>query len=154
MASIKNAFLVDASEKEQRMAICRACPHLNRQGFCGTPIVGMDVEHEGKQYRTCGCFMEFKTALQGTACPLGKWGTLNVEQERYNRLGQLLAEIGGSERITRDQATELRTLHRFLISNKPDPGECPSCLIEMLEEARQHLKAEKGKKVKVNKAKA
>jgi hypothetical protein len=86
--------------------------------------------------------MPLKTALQGTACPLGKWGEPNTEAERYERAKELLSRIGDT--ITRDEATELRHLHRFLLSNEPDPGECPKCMAEIVHGLRQYLRNEKG----------
>lgn len=46
----------DVSEK--RLAICRECVEFNQS----TTRCAM-----------CGCFMEYKTKLMSSECPLGKW---------------------------------------------------------------------------------
>jgi hypothetical protein len=49
---------IDESHAQGRMNICKACPEL---------IQLTD------QCKKCGCFMQFKTKLEGAKCPLGKW---------------------------------------------------------------------------------
>lgn len=54
---IKNPF-VDASVAADRMAICEACPSLNK------PLNQCDI---------CKCFMNLKTKINGMKCPDKKW---------------------------------------------------------------------------------
>lgn len=49
---------VDAITKEERMSICSSCP---------------DLIKITNQCKRCGCFMDFKTALEASKCPIGKW---------------------------------------------------------------------------------
>ncbi len=49
---------VDYEKKEQRMSICMTCPKL----------ISLT-----KQCSLCGCFMELKTTLEQSKCPIGKW---------------------------------------------------------------------------------
>jgi hypothetical protein len=44
--------------KKKRMDTCLSCPE----------IVSLT-----KQCKKCGCFMELKTGLQLSKCPIGKW---------------------------------------------------------------------------------
>jgi len=63
--SMKQGF-VDALRKDfsreevsrARMAICESCPSFFKLT---------------KQCKECGCFMEVKTKLGNSKCPLGKW---------------------------------------------------------------------------------
>ena len=145
MASLKNVLLVDSKLAEDRMQVCHQCPFfLSKHQSCGTPIIGDLVSYEGKEYRTCGCWMPLKTKLQGTACPVGKWGDQEIESQRFKEAQVLLSEIGSLERITRDQATRLRSLYRLLLSRDADPGECGGCLREIRDLMRKHLKDDKG----------
>ena len=41
-----------------RLETCAACPHLQRSIWRCTK---------------CGCFMQVKARLQGSACPIGSW---------------------------------------------------------------------------------
>ena len=47
-----------AEVKHQRMQTCLACPEL----------ISLT-----KQCKKCGCFMELKTGLDLSKCPIGKW---------------------------------------------------------------------------------
>jgi predicted Zn-ribbon and HTH transcriptional regulator len=44
--------------KESRMSICLSCPELLQTT---------------KQCKKCGCFMQLKTQLKPSKCPIGKW---------------------------------------------------------------------------------
>jgi len=43
---------------EERLEICKACPHLNQLVM---------------KCKKCGCFMKLKTTLENAYCPVGKW---------------------------------------------------------------------------------
>jgi hypothetical protein len=51
--------LVEKSEREERLAICKKCPEIAKLmgGFC----------------KKCGCNMVAKTWLASAECPLTKW---------------------------------------------------------------------------------
>lgn len=50
--------IVDQVTKSNRLSICKACPHLIKLT---------------KQCTKCGCFMDLKTSLENSKCPMGKW---------------------------------------------------------------------------------
>jgi len=53
-----NKIVQDQSVLDNRLEICKACPHLIKlTTTC----------------KKCGCFMAAKTKLQGAECPIGKW---------------------------------------------------------------------------------
>jgi predicted Zn-ribbon and HTH transcriptional regulator len=47
--------------KEERMSICRSCPQI--LSFTTT-------------CKKCGCFMNIKTRLADSECPIGKWNKI------------------------------------------------------------------------------
>jgi len=49
---------------DQRLAICKTCEHLDQKRL---------------KCRKCGCFMEFKSHLPYVECPIGKWGSINID---------------------------------------------------------------------------
>lgn len=49
---------VDEEEKERRLSICDTCEHK-----------------KGNKCNLCGCFLNYKTKLTNSECPLGKWST-------------------------------------------------------------------------------
>jgi len=50
--------------KEERMAICRACPLFNSSN---------------KTCNKCGCFLEVKTSWASEKCPEGKWDEVKTQ---------------------------------------------------------------------------
>ncbi len=48
----------DDATKNQRLDICISCPELIQLT---------------KTCKKCGCFMEIKTKLEASRCPIGKW---------------------------------------------------------------------------------
>ena len=53
-----NTKRTDFQTKGNRLNICLSCPELIKWS---------------KQCKNCGCFMEFKTGLEISKCPIGKW---------------------------------------------------------------------------------
>lgn len=53
-----NTKKVTEDIKKYRMDICSSCPELTKRT---------------KQCKKCGCFMELKTELELSKCPIGKW---------------------------------------------------------------------------------
>ena len=53
-----NVEKVSDEIKESRMSICLSCPELLQTT---------------KQCKKCGCFMQLKTQLKLSKCPIGKW---------------------------------------------------------------------------------
>lgn len=58
-----NKERVGAALKDERMALCKACPFY------------IKTTH---QCRKCGCFMDLKTQLSDAFCPVGKWHAVDV----------------------------------------------------------------------------
>lgn len=52
------AVMVDQAEHDRRMAICEACPELDR---------------ERNKCRACGCYLSIKPWGARESCPRGKW---------------------------------------------------------------------------------
>ena len=48
---------LDGHTPQQRLAICRGCPQLTRDGRC----------------THCGCFMRVKSKKNNATCPEGRW---------------------------------------------------------------------------------
>jgi hypothetical protein len=48
----------DEATYERRLSTCRACPHLDAEGFL---------------CKVCGCRLEIKLKWRDQACPIGKW---------------------------------------------------------------------------------
>ena len=82
-------FLVTSDEARNRINICTSCVHFKR-GFCGTPVIGKTVKHEGKDVKLCGCEMHIKTELVSSQCPIGKWGYGKLKFEQIARAKRLL----------------------------------------------------------------
>lgn len=60
-----NGVFVPDQIKKSRMDICTSCPHFSRS----------DV-----RCRHCGCYLETKTALRASKCPIDKWSFYLTDQ--------------------------------------------------------------------------
>lgn len=65
----KNVEKVSDVIKDERLAICLECPRLIKAT---------------KQCKECGCFMDVKAKLFDADCPLGKWGPVEVDKNKFD----------------------------------------------------------------------
>ena len=61
LADRGNFFFATPEQKLERFNICQACDRWKAST---------------RQCKECGCFMDIKTKIKGTECPLGKWGKI------------------------------------------------------------------------------
>jgi len=63
-----------------RLEACSGCP-IKVLAFnsiwCGTPVIGNKIMHEGKVKRQCGCKMEFAVKVKRKKCPINRWNNGN-----------------------------------------------------------------------------
>jgi hypothetical protein len=57
---------VDEVARDERMAICHACPHFIKATTTCT---------------RCGCFMAAKTYLASANCPINKWPVITIKSD-------------------------------------------------------------------------
>lgn len=69
---LPNQLLVSPGIKNFRMAQCNNCKYF-KNGFCGTPIIGDFINHNGKTAKLCGCKMSEKTELKSASCAINRW---------------------------------------------------------------------------------
>ena len=50
---------VSSVERNRRISICHTCEHFS-----------------APRCTLCGCFMNFKTTLESSECPIGKWSSI------------------------------------------------------------------------------
>jgi hypothetical protein len=55
-----------------RKAQCNTCSFKNGK-WCGTPIKGNYVNHNGKVIKLCGCILSEKQTLKKQYCPAKRW---------------------------------------------------------------------------------
>ena len=62
---------VDAKEKNRRLSICHDCEH-----------------YDAPRCTLCGCFMNFKTTLLSSECPINKWSIATMSESTVNNSGE------------------------------------------------------------------
>tara|TARA_R110000787_G_scaffold16595_1_gene50033 strand:- start:2640 stop:3044 length:405 start_codon:yes stop_codon:yes gene_type:complete len=121
---------------QQRIAICESCNHFRKRSrTCGTPIVGNKVGNK----RTCGCFMDVKTKLSFSTCPLDKWGDLQVSKNDYLEMKRLLLEVKNT--INPEQKTTMYELLNKYTGGSEKSNNCVPCLKGSLKEI-EHIVSE------------
>jgi rRNA maturation endonuclease Nob1 len=58
IATVRDEYKAEVEVREKRITICKSCPEL----FQPTDTC-----------KKCGCFVNAKTWIKNTTCPLGKW---------------------------------------------------------------------------------
>ena len=58
MVKLDTVFTRAKELSEKRLEICKTCEHLTSHMRCNK----------------CGCFMNYKTLIPSSECPIGKWG--------------------------------------------------------------------------------
>ena len=140
MRLISSALFVDPAEQQERMKICNACD-FKRGNYCGKRIVGEAVEYQLKdgipkkptkgrkrEGHTCGCFMPLKSRMKSVSCPLGAWGEKDEEQKLVDQARQLMAEVEGKSRISREQADAIQRIYSQLSGHKKERTSCGKCI--------------------------
>lgn len=126
---------VDKDLAKLRITICESCIHFRkRTRTCGTPIVGNKV---GKK-RTCGCFMDVKTKLSFSNCPLDKWYGKDLSHSDYLEMKQLISEVKYT--INSKQKKVLFSLLSKYTGSTKQTSQCASCLIKALDDIKEIIK--------------
>ena len=122
----------DKELARKRIAICVECEHFKpKTRTCGTPVIGDKVGDT----RTCGCFMDAKTKLSFSRCPLDKWEFLQVTENDYLAIKNLLDEVDNT--INPNQKKLLFDMQRKYIGGNRRTTNCVPCLKSALDEMKQ-----------------
>tara|TARA_R110001599_G_scaffold153474_1_gene338720 strand:- start:31 stop:438 length:408 start_codon:yes stop_codon:yes gene_type:complete len=125
-------FKADKELARKRIAICVECVHFKpKTRTCGTPVIGDKVGDT----RTCGCFMDAKTKISFSRCPLDKWEFLQVTENDYIAIKKLLDEVKNS--INPKQKEVLFSLHAKYFGGKMKMSNCAPCIKRTLDEMKQ-----------------
>ena len=125
-------FKADKELAKKRIEICEKCEHFkNPPRTCGTPIIGDQVGDK----RTCGCFMDAKTKISFSRCPLNKWEFLQVTENDYLAIKNLLDEVDNT--INPNQKKLLFDMKRKYFGGNQRTSNCVPCLKTALKEMKQ-----------------
>jgi hypothetical protein len=72
-----DAYLVEQinTASEQRMAICRKCPHFSKNNANANPF------RFDEHCTNCGCTLSAKTKCLSCSCPLAYWPAIITSEE-------------------------------------------------------------------------
>lgn len=125
-------FKADRQLARKRIKICEECKHFkSNTRTCGTAIIGDQVGDT----RTCGCFMDAKTKLSFSRCPLNKWEFLQVTENDYLAIKKLLNEVDNT--INAEQKKVLFEMKAKYFGGKSKTTNCVPCLKSALREMKQ-----------------
>ena len=124
-----------SKKQVERMSICQSCPHLTGGQWCGKPLKGGTVEHEGKEMKLCGCNVRAKTALRWTNCPLGKWSADITKSDVRKAKAWLKKYDANPERVNNKELYEL--WEKF--TGKKKSSNCLPCIKTDIQELRKMI---------------
>tara|TARA_R100001460_G_scaffold14769_1_gene32948 strand:+ start:1390 stop:1797 length:408 start_codon:yes stop_codon:yes gene_type:complete len=125
-------FKADKELAKKRIAICEECEYfVKKTRTCGTAIFGDKIGDK----KTCGCFMDAKTKLSFSRCPFDKWEFLQVTENDYLAIKNLLHEVKNT--INPKQKELLFDMQRKYIGGNTKTSNCVPCLKSALKELEQ-----------------
>lgn len=72
MVAILESYMRDRFKvSNERLKHCESCEHF---------------EKRTSRCDKCGCFMNFKTLIPGSSCPLGKWEKIEISDSENKNL--------------------------------------------------------------------
>tara|TARA_R110000787_G_scaffold128491_6_gene240219 strand:+ start:6949 stop:7362 length:414 start_codon:yes stop_codon:yes gene_type:complete len=131
---------VSEKTKRNRRTTCDACEYYaKKSGTCGTPILGNKVQHEGKEVKLCGCFMNIKTLLKTSACPIGRWKA-EVKKADLEEMREIMKDIPSV--LSGQQVTEIHKLWSIATGLPRKRTHCAACVRQMVQEIKQFIASE------------
>lgn len=138
-------LFVDYQTRQNRMAICRACPHfVAKTESCGTLILGGDagesnvVKRGRGKIKLCGCYMPFKSKFKAVGCPLKKWDA-QITPKELDEWESKLAEMQSAGVATAKQQEWLTATLTRATGVARQATNCPPCLKSMVEELHRYI---------------
>ena len=125
-----NKFFVADNVYEDRMAICKECPHYFK-------LTG--------QCKKCLCFMKIKTRLATMACPIKKWNkTRDVEplkvipEDILNEVFEVYPYIKSGKAKNKEAKAKMIELYNVIYGTNYGTGtNCSTCLSTCLNGIRE-----------------
>jgi hypothetical protein len=139
-------IFTDRNTRNQRLEICKACPHyIESTRTCGPLIIGEDqgelvkIDGRKRKVRLCGCIMPVKTRLKTSKCPLGKWGSL-VDAEALKALKIFVQEMESKGAIKTSNIQPFLDAYNKAFDTNKKYTSCSTCIKQMYQEAKEALK--------------
>ena len=135
------SFVVNKEIYNERLSICKACPHFNK-GFCGDAVIGKKVMYKNRLQKLCGCQMFIKGKLAFAKCPIGKWGWGNLPSEKMDRAKAFLAKYTDEKGMLKNgeiNAQEAAQVWHEL-SGEYKTASCSGCIKEIIYQIQRYVK--------------
>lgn len=134
-------WITSKERQKSRIKICEICPHFrSNTRTCGKPVIGNYVTNiQGEKIKLCGCFMDAKTNLSFSGCPLKKWEPSQKNIKELLEAESFITEMLESQRISRDNINKSYKIYKDLIGENKTPGSCPPCINQDLKKLRNKI---------------
>ena len=123
-------MLVDKRLEQERLAVCKACPHLvKKTQTCGRLGIGKKVG----DVKLCGCVMPVKVKLKTSKCPLNKWQR-DMSEMDYEQAKRIAQKHEGKSTVARAQIAEINKAYGVITGKNRAQTSCGPCIKGMLKE--------------------
>ena len=148
MKKIIDSIFVSSSEQKKRLKACEGCNYFSNTRTCGRPIVGDTIQMPVKgggtaTVRLCGCFMDAKTRLKMSYCPIGEWNRAEIAREDVEFVNEikdfLKKEIDGKSVIQNHVVRRLYAFHNKTHGSKNTNTGCDECVRQALDDLRSWI---------------
>jgi len=139
-------MMINTSDYEQRINICKECPVFNeRYKTCGPPVNAINPfkkPHtlDGVVFKPCGCPVDHLASYAVTTCPAKRWPTITKQDWQMPTLEQIRA-IRKRGTVVSGEMEHLFKLRREYLGIKDNKSftSCTPCMNELLNTLEKHL---------------
>jgi hypothetical protein len=139
-------MMINNSDFEQRLEICKACPVFNeRYKTCGPPTNAINPfkkPHvlDGITFKPCGCPVDHLASYAVTDCPAKKWPTIITQDWQQPTLEQIRA-IKKRGRLEPGEMKHLFKLRKEYLGIRDNKSftTCTPCMNKLLDQLEKQL---------------
>jgi hypothetical protein len=139
-------MMINNSDFEERIRICKACPIFNEKyKTCGPPTNAINpfkkpTTLDGITFKPCGCPIDHLASYEVTSCPAKKWPTINQQDWQQPTLEEIRA-IRKRGIVQSGEMSHLFKLRKEYLGIKDNKSftTCTPCMNELLDRLERHL---------------
>jgi hypothetical protein len=142
-------MMINSTDFEARVKVCKECPVYNKQfGTCGPPVNAINPFKRPHTigevtFKPCGCPVDHLASYAATDCPAKLWPTLEEKDWKMPTL-EHIREIRKRGRLAPGEMAKLFKLRREYLGIRDGKSftSCTPCMNELLNKLEKQLEAD------------
>jgi hypothetical protein len=142
-------MMINSTDFEARVKVCKECPVYNKQfGTCGPPVNAINPFKRPHQigeiiFKPCGCPVDHLASYAATDCPAKLWPKLEEKDWKMPTL-EHIREIKKRGRLAPGEMAKLFKLRREYLGIRDGKSftSCTPCMNELLNKLEKQLEGD------------